>query len=142
MSSAGPVDDGGATGGAPCGAAIDSTVTGRVRSTPGKRPSGTPPFTSSLTFFTPGTRFAVSTTWASRAERLSALRPVTNFSPRSTVAMPFATATLRTGTPGGICVRMPAFFSAAVGPASRARTAASASAPSRFTATACSPWRK
>ena len=116
----GPVGDGGATGVGPCGVAIDSIVTGFVRSTPGKRPSGTPPFTSTLTDFTPGRRFAVSTSCASRAERLSALVPFANFSPRSTVATPRATVTLRSGTPAGSCVRMPCFFSSAVGPREQA----------------------
>ena len=100
---------------------------------PGKSPSGVAALDEHRTDFTPGKRFAVSTSCARRAERLSARVPWANLSPRSTVATPRVTVTLRSGTPPGSCVRMPSFFSAALGPASSPWSASSRSAPSRPT---------
>jgi hypothetical protein len=100
-----------------------------------------PPLISSRTFVAPSCPVSVCTTWASRASRLAASRPCTNLSPRSTVATPFSTETLRIGVPAGTYVRIPRCTSAAVGPASSARIASSAVLPERLTEISCSPWR-
>jgi hypothetical protein len=70
------------------------------------------------------------------------LRPDAKRLPRSTVANPSATVTLRTRVPRGTYVRSPRLISARVKPDTSWCSASSGEPPGRITCTSCSPCRK